>query len=191
MSNAATWGRVNSPQQPEELKSAPQTLMNSKTAGEQNLYKTELCRSYEETGTCRYGPKCQFAHGQDELRHITRHPKYKTEVCKTFSTTGTCPYGKRCRFIHSDGKKEQTAQPLSNSTQYATTWAPFHSTFGVGGAPATNYSPTLPQRNEFSSTFAPLAQNDSPFELVTPSFGSPYSAPTTPKRLSFFESIAK
>ena len=24
-----------------------------------SLYKTELCRSYEETGTCRYGAKCQ------------------------------------------------------------------------------------------------------------------------------------
>jgi len=66
----------------------------------QCLYKTELCRSFEETGSCRYGLKCQFAHGRAELRHVTRHPKYKTEVCKTFHTIGTCPYGKRCRFIH-------------------------------------------------------------------------------------------
>lgn len=67
----------------------------------QNLYKTELCRSFEETGNCRYGTKCQFAHGRAELRPVLRHPKYKTEVCKTFHTIGTCPYGKRCRFIHS------------------------------------------------------------------------------------------
>jgi hypothetical protein len=66
----------------------------------QNLYKTELCRSYEETGTCRYGSKCQFAHGVSEIRPVLRHPKYKTEVCKTFHVIGTCPYGKRCRFIH-------------------------------------------------------------------------------------------
>jgi hypothetical protein len=66
----------------------------------QNLYKTELCRSFEETGTCRYGSKCQFAHGVSDLRPVLRHPKYKTEVCKTFHTFGTCPYGKRCRFIH-------------------------------------------------------------------------------------------
>jgi hypothetical protein len=66
----------------------------------QNLYKTELCRSFEETGNCRYGTKCQFAHGRPELRPVMRHPKYKTEVCKTFHTVGTCPYGKRCRFIH-------------------------------------------------------------------------------------------
>jgi len=68
----------------------------------QNLYKTELCRSFEETGSCRYGLKCQFAHSRTELRTVSRHPKYKTEVCKTFHTIGTCPYGKRCRFIHSE-----------------------------------------------------------------------------------------
>jgi len=66
----------------------------------QNLYKTELCQSWGETGTCRYGTKCQFAHGSEELRPVLRHPKYKTEICKTFNTLGTCPYGKRCRFVH-------------------------------------------------------------------------------------------
>lgn len=39
------------------------------------LYKTELCRSWEEKGSCRYGAKCQFAHGEDELRNVARHPK--------------------------------------------------------------------------------------------------------------------
>jgi hypothetical protein len=66
----------------------------------QNLYKTELCRSWVESASCKYGPKCQFAHGQHELRPVIRHPKYKTEICKTFHTNGTCPYGKRCRFVH-------------------------------------------------------------------------------------------
>jgi len=66
----------------------------------QTLYKTELCRSFVDTGLCRYGSKCQFAHGAHELRPLSRHPKYKTEVCKNFATTGQCPYGARCRFIH-------------------------------------------------------------------------------------------
>eukprot|EP00696_Hemimastix_kukwesjijk_P000064 gnl/Hemi2/10103_TR3500_c0_g1_i1.p2 gnl/Hemi2/10103_TR3500_c0_g1~~gnl/Hemi2/10103_TR3500_c0_g1_i1.p2 ORF type:complete len:139 (-),score=23.27 gnl/Hemi2/10103_TR3500_c0_g1_i1:186-602(-) len=64
------------------------------------LYKTEPCRSFEETGTCRYGSKCQFAHGCEDIRPVLRHPKYKTELCRTFHTIGTCPYGTRCRFIH-------------------------------------------------------------------------------------------
>ncbi|XP_035262710.1 mRNA decay activator protein ZFP36L2-A-like [Anguilla anguilla] len=63
-------------------------------------YKTELCRPFEENGTCKYGEKCQFAHGYHELRNLSRHPKYKTERCRTFHTTGYCPYGPRCHFIH-------------------------------------------------------------------------------------------
>jgi butyrate response factor 1 len=82
----------------------------------QNLYKTELCQSWMETGSCRYGTKCQFAHGKVEVRPVIRHPKYKTEVCKTFSTTGQCPYGKRCRFVHqlfelrNDGEDEDNIE---------------------------------------------------------------------------------
>jgi len=72
----------------------------------QNRYKTELCKSFNETGACRYGSKCQFAHGKQEVRSILRHPKYKTETCKTFHTTGTCPYGTRCRFIHTRSKEQ-------------------------------------------------------------------------------------
>jgi len=61
------------------------------------LFKTELCRSWEEKGSCRYGynhsydlnspefrNKCQFAHSLEELRPVPRHPKYKTQLCKTF-----------------------------------------------------------------------------------------------------------
>jgi len=66
----------------------------------QDLYKTEICRSFRETGACRYGSKCQFAHGEHELRPVMRHPKYKTEICRNFTETGTCPYGTRCRFVH-------------------------------------------------------------------------------------------
>jgi len=65
-------------------------------------YKTELCRSYAETGHCRYGVKCQFAHGVDELRPLARHPRYRTELCHSFHVNGFCPYGSRCNFIHSD-----------------------------------------------------------------------------------------
>ncbi|OZJ06643.1 hypothetical protein BZG36_00350 [Bifiguratus adelaidae] len=69
------------------------------------LYKTELCRGWEETGTCRYGRKCQYAHGEAELRPVQRHRKYKTQICKTYWETGACPYGVRCTFIHGEVSK--------------------------------------------------------------------------------------
>lgn len=74
-------------------------------------YKTELCRTFDENGTCRYGDKCQFAHGAAELRTVARHPKYKTDLCRTFHTTGFCPYGSRCHFIHSLHERHVPVQP--------------------------------------------------------------------------------
>lgn len=80
----------------------------------QLLYKTEICRALEETGMCRYGEKCQFAHSKDELRVAPRHPRYKTEVCRTYWELGTCPYGKRCCFIHNEPYVEE----ISNSDKF-------------------------------------------------------------------------
>ncbi|KAL8281520.1 hypothetical protein RQP46_006204 [Phenoliferia psychrophenolica] len=77
------------------------------------LYKTELCRSWEEKGNCRYGTKCQFAHGKQEIREVPRHPKFKSEVCRTFWTNGSCPYGRRCCFLHATlPSTSSTSAPL-------------------------------------------------------------------------------
>ncbi|XP_004481522.3 mRNA decay activator protein ZFP36 [Dasypus novemcinctus] len=70
------------------------------TPATSSRYKTELCRTFSESGRCRYGAKCQFAHGLGELRQASRHPKYKTELCHKFYLQGRCPYGSRCHFIH-------------------------------------------------------------------------------------------
>ena len=51
-------------------------------------YKSEICQRFMETGSCKYGEKCQFAHGEDELRYVYKHPKYKTLPCKTFHQSG-------------------------------------------------------------------------------------------------------
>lgn len=82
-------------------------------------YKTELCRPYEENGTCRYGNKCQFAHGKAELRSVVRHPKYKTDLCRTFHTTGLCPYGPRCHFIHNDDERRTSDSSTDQLRQLA------------------------------------------------------------------------
>ena len=79
---------------------AAAALQAARSSTNTGRYKTELCRPFEETGHCKYGDKCQFAHGDGELRSLTRHPKYKTELCRTFHTTGFCPYGPRCHFMH-------------------------------------------------------------------------------------------
>ncbi|XP_056147519.1 mRNA decay activator protein ZFP36L2 [Lampris incognitus] len=87
-------GERGQQQQLQVLQQKPGSQINS------TRYKTELCRPFEENGACKYGEKCQFAHGYHELRSLSRHPKYKTEPCRTFHTIGFCPYGPRCHFIH-------------------------------------------------------------------------------------------
>ncbi|KAF9498062.1 hypothetical protein BDN71DRAFT_1386233 [Pleurotus eryngii] len=94
---------LSSPASPSNASGGPSA--NNRKLG---LYKTELCRSWEEKGSCRYGTKCQFAHGEDEIRLVSRHPKYKTEICRTFWVSGSCPYGKRCCFIHTEVPNNQT-----------------------------------------------------------------------------------
>ncbi|XP_067682185.1 mRNA decay activator protein ZFP36L2-A-like [Haliotis asinina] len=95
--------------------------VGSRTQGGGNInssrYKTEMCRPFEESGHCKYGDKCQFAHGIHELRNLARHPKYKTELCRTFHTIGFCPYGPRCHFIHNED--ERKLNQLVNKNQQA------------------------------------------------------------------------
>jgi hypothetical protein len=81
-----------------------------KNGTKSSLYKTELCKRFSEFGNCRYGAKCQFAHGLGELRHVVRHPKYKTTKCKSYWGSGHCPYGSRCRFIHEEVEGFSTPQ---------------------------------------------------------------------------------
>ncbi|XP_069697887.1 protein TIS11 [Periplaneta americana] len=124
--------------QSEPAPSALVTAANAKAANiNTSRYKTELCRPFEESGSCKYGDKCQFAHGAHELRNLVRHPKYKTELCRTFHTIGFCPYGPRCHFIHNADEartKVPGTQPLSASvTTAAVTTSPTSS--GISNRP--------------------------------------------------------
>ena len=86
------------------------------SSGNPSRYKTELCRPFQEYGYCKYGDKCQFAHGIHELRALPRHPKYKTDLCRTFHTRGFCPYGPRCHFIHSLDEARQPPPILTRAS---------------------------------------------------------------------------
>ena len=64
-------------------------------------YKTELCKYYEINGYCKYGDKCAYAHGKENLRSkVTNTTAYRTKKCSQFFEQGYCPYGNRCQFAH-------------------------------------------------------------------------------------------
>ncbi|KAK2881356.1 hypothetical protein QQF64_008331 [Cirrhinus molitorella] len=122
-----------------------------------NRYKTELCRSFQEHGSCKYGSKCQFAHGESELRGLYRHPKYKTQACRTFYQFGYCPYGSRCHFIHEDKNSladDENPRQLRQSVSFAG--------FTRSNSPPTLYEP-------LSFTRAPSV-SPPPAEILSPVF---------------------
>ncbi|XP_041849918.1 mRNA decay activator protein ZFP36L1 [Melanotaenia boesemani] len=137
-------------------------------------YKTELCRTYEESGTCKYGAKCQFAHGFDELRGLSRHPKYKTEPCRTFHTIGFCPYGARCHFIHNadelnaaSPQKQKLRPPL---LRHSLSFAGFSSPHTF--QPVEELQPSSLLFSRASSVTPPPSSTGSP-ELLSPPFPEP------------------
>ena len=164
-------------------------------------YKTELCRPFEENGACKYGDKCQFAHGMHELRNLSRHPKYKTELCRTFHTIGFCPYGPRCHFIH-NAEERRGPPPLSAYNkaerprlQHSFSFAGFPSAGGLQDRTASLTPPALFstedlsdwQSNPFTYSSQELAS------LFGPSMGPPPEQevqPAAPPSPTFFRPAA-
>jgi len=64
-------------------------------------FKTEYCVKFKQLGACPYGERCNFAHGDEQIRTRFRHPNYQTKPCLKFIKGGVCPYGTRCTFLHS------------------------------------------------------------------------------------------
>mmetsp|Transcript_31541 Transcript_31541/g.30861 ORF Transcript_31541/g.30861 Transcript_31541/m.30861 type:complete len:140 (+) Transcript_31541:153-572(+) len=82
------------------------------TKVDKTKYKTEMCKNWIEQGTCRYGSKCQFAHGNLQLiqKDAPQNNKYKSKLCKQFHEKNFCPYGRRCLFIHEVRSYEEVHQ---------------------------------------------------------------------------------
>merc|ERR1719422_770017 len=117
-------------------------------------YKTEMCRPFQESGSCKYGEKCQFAHGAHELRTVSRHPKYKTDLCRTYHSVGFCPYGPRCHFVHAlDEVRNAPAQSPDKKTQGPVKQLPM---FGRNGGDSWNFNSNNENKAEMRSAVAQL-----------------------------------
>lgn len=165
-------------------------------------YKTELCRPFEENGACKYGDKCQFAHGMHELRSLSRHPKYKTELCRTFHTIGFCPYGPRCHFIHNAEERRGPPPPLSafNKTerprlQHSFSFAGFPSSSSRQDSPTSVTPPPMFSTEDLSNPFAYSSQELTGLfgPSVGPSHVSEHQGPPPPSPTApcFFQPLTE
>jgi len=89
----------------------------SKLPKQKHLYKTVLCRLWEETGACKFGDRCHYAHGAPDLRPVQKHPKYKTEKCRMFHETGICPFGQGCSFLHGEADSSEAIESLDSTSK--------------------------------------------------------------------------
>ena len=79
-------------------------------------YKTQLCANFQRDGACRYGRRCQFAHGAHELRErsqlLAPIVPEDQKICQPFAATGFCRFGDKCKFPHVLGSRVLVAPPL-------------------------------------------------------------------------------
>ena len=124
------------------------------------LYKTDLCRSWEDSGSCRYTSKGQIAPGKEKPRP-TRFPvKNKSEalMCKSYTGTGLCTPSPKSHFVHPVMAISVT-EAASATTQAASSTAP----------KATMKTPTT------TISFLDWSPQDDGIEVVLP-----YSSTGTP-----------
>ena len=129
-------------------------------------YKTEMCRPFQENGSCKYGEKCQLAHGVEDLRTVSRHPKYKTDLCRTYHSVGFCPYGPRCHFVHAmDEVRNAPAQsPTEKKTGGAVKQLPMFGRNNVAAGDSFNFANSEPEAEKPTMRSA-VAQLDKYFNM--------------------------
>ncbi len=107
-------------------------------------YKTELCKYYECYGYCKYGDKCAYAHGVDNLRSkVTNTTAYRTKKCTQFFEQGYCPYGSRCQFAH-QLKSNIINNPYDKSMSYSKILETISKLENVGNIKKLVEKPRLP-----------------------------------------------
>jgi len=72
--------------------------------------KTELCRHFGTQKGCPFGDKCNYAHGEHELKYtklmdleragLVDIEIFRTHPCPIWIATGACPFDQRCSGVH-------------------------------------------------------------------------------------------
>mmetsp|Transcript_7399 Transcript_7399/g.16781 ORF Transcript_7399/g.16781 Transcript_7399/m.16781 type:complete len:847 (-) Transcript_7399:1469-4009(-) len=92
----------------DDLKPLPQNLRGDPFRSAK--VKTELCRFFKSNKGCIFGAKCNYAHGEHELKFnklmdleaagLVDVEVFRCHVCSTWVATGACPFDQRCTRLH-------------------------------------------------------------------------------------------
>jgi len=135
--------------------------------------KTEMCRDYNKPGGCRFGDKCNYAHGEHQLKNqklmdlaaagLVDIEVYRTHVCVPWVATGACPFDQRCARLHDPRVNGTVPSWLPHAESMITTKAMaftvdklYHQQFSsvYSCSPICGFAPTVRWKADAKSTNA-------------------------------------
>ncbi|XP_055809283.1 uncharacterized protein LOC129877778 [Solanum dulcamara] len=144
--------------------------LSSSTSGKDNsFHKSETCRWWEDSGSCRFGSKCRFVHGKEDLRPTAFANRNSSEalLCRSYSS-GSSSYGPRGRSVHH--QVHSTAPPTEAAEMSTPTTTTTLKVFTKDKEPSSSDSSTTStSTGTISGTdWCPLDDN---IEVTLPSSG--------------------
>ncbi|KAK8558793.1 hypothetical protein V6N13_098429 [Hibiscus sabdariffa] len=126
----------------------------SSSPGSVGFHKPEICKTWEEYGLCRYGSKCQFAHGKEEVRPSSCSFRSKSEarMYKSYASTYDSSLNRKTAAIIA--QKESSIRPEYTSQRSSTPMKPENIplTANIAMKPKTKKASTSTIRPDISIT---------------------------------------
>ncbi|XP_004248809.1 uncharacterized protein [Solanum lycopersicum] len=146
-------------------------LSSSTPANDNSVHKSETCRWWEDSGTCRFGSKCRFVHGKEDLRSTAFANRNQSEalLCRSY-TSGPSSYGPRGRSVHQQVHSAASPAKAAKMSTPTTTSTTTLKVFTKDKDPSSSDSSTssTPTSNISSTDWCPLDDN---IEVTLPSSG--------------------
>ncbi|XP_057995336.1 uncharacterized protein LOC110659942 isoform X1 [Hevea brasiliensis] len=139
---------------------------NSSSSPQIRVYKTELCRSWEDFGHCRYGSKCQAV----AIR--------KVYVCVALSFRMRPDKGnRRIRFVHGKEELRPTCYPMKNEAETHTFKSHSAASYSYGQKSRFLMAEAVVAASQTASVSKPDYKNKSPVITIQSVYFSKNTSP--------------
>ncbi|GJJ70354.1 ethanolamine phosphate phosphodiesterase [Entomortierella parvispora] len=153
-----------------------------------NLYKTEFCTKFRESGSCPFGDKCQFVHHDTELQRRSRALTYKTRHCWSGSD---CAYQRnhgRCIYLHGNETAEmfdqQRGVSFAKTSNKGRNMSSYYEEIEGEESPRWSGPVPEPQESQHRSIFRRTSSNSSPMIESVSAMNSAVAASTASTPIS-------
>lgn len=149
---------------------------SSTSSTARSVFKTEICRAWEESGNCRYNSKCQFGPLKEEFR--STKSKTAEQVVQSSVGAGSSTHGPSSHIVHQQSTAAEsdhavtTSQPPSTASESKSGEQVVESSIPAGSSTLGPSSSIVHQQS---------ASTESDHEVSTSQPPSTTSQPPSPK----------